>query len=140
MTHAPLTPPPDPFWAVAALHRNPPGDCAAYVMAILECMFARTISLPRSPGSLRGRDRAVSAAIAEHLAVSLEGTSPSEGDAVLMCAAGRRACIGHHIGLWTRTGGQAYVLHRMEGQRPRLDPLAGLKHRGLTLTGLYRWT
>ena len=141
MTPAPMAPPPDPFWAAAALQKNPPGDCAAYVMAILKCMFGRDVFLPRRPGSLRGKDRVAGTAIAASLAVSLdEGTSPSEGDGVLMRAAGRKVCIGHHIGLWTRSGGQPYVLHRLEDQRPRLDPLAGLEHRGLALTGLYRWT
>ena len=58
---------------------------------------------------------------------------------MLMAAAGRGRCIGHHIGLWCAVGAEPYVLHCLRGLGSILHPIRDLDRRALVLEGVYRW-
>lgn len=124
-------------WAeefVAAAPR--PEDCADFVVRVAAERFGRRIVLPQHAATARGRDRQIAALSG----VAWERTErPEEGDLALMRAAGRRRCVGHHLGVWCDVGGPA-VLHRLEGLGVALHRVAHLPAAGLELVEVCRWT
>lgn len=129
-------------WSHAWLGRAwEPGryECGDFAADVLRSRFGVRVALPRGRG-VRERD-ALAARLAGAVARPLApGEAPREGDGVLMRAAGRRAAIGHHVGLWCAPADRACVLHCMAGHGARLDALRDLPLRGLELAGIYRWT
>ncbi len=139
MAHTPL----HPHWTERWIG-HPAADCAALAAHVLEVEFGRTIALPAAPGGIRANDAAIRDALGGEIARPLRPReSPREGDGVLMRAAHRRACLGHHIGLYAAlpSGGATTpaCLHWRPGLGTVLHPLRVLPARGLKLVGLYRW-
>ena len=111
-------------------------DCADFVIAVLRERFGRNIALPAHGAGVREWD----ARIAAHRgAFAAPAETPRDGDGVLMAAAARRRCIGHHIGIWCAVGAEAYVLHCLKGTGSIFHPLRDLGRRALVLEGIYRW-
>lgn len=119
-------------------------DCAHFVIAVLRERFGREIALPahgHDCGAPSGANvREWDALIAAHRgAFAAPAETPREGDGVLMVAAARRRCIGHHIGIWCAVGAEPYVLHCVRGAGSIFHPLRDLGRRALALEGIYRW-
>ena len=124
-------------------------DCAHFVIAVLRERFGREIALPAhrpvdgARAGLQARATGVrewDARIAAHRgAFAAPAETPREGDGVLMVAAARRRCIGHHIGIWCAVGAEPYVLHCVRGAGSIFHPLRDLGRRALALEGIYRW-
>ena len=113
-------------------------DCADLAADVLRERFGRTVAFPARADGIRARDAQI-AGLAGRLARPLEpGEEPREGDGVLMRQIGRRVA-GHHIGIWTRAGGEPCVLHGLAGAGVRLHRLRALARSGLEATGVYRW-
>ena len=137
-------------------------DCADFVVAVMRERFGRELALPAHGAGTRAWDRQIAAlkgVYAVHVAPEARGTmgapeargstvapeargtmgTPREGDGVLMAAAARRHCLGHHIGIWCAVGGEPYVLHCLKGLGSILHPIRDLDRRALVLEGVYRW-
>ena len=119
---------------------RPDFDCADFAALVTERQFGRRIALPIERASgVRGRDAQI-VAFAARLAKRV--SRPDEGDAVLMRAAGRRAAIGHHVGIWcslAERGAPTHVLHLPRQGRSRLDAPDDLLRGGLAVTESYQW-
>lgn len=129
----------NPHWAEAYIGRpyiEGRHDCADFVAAVLRERFGRVIALPGRAGNVRARDAQIAVMKG---AYARRTTAPSEGDGVLMAAAGRGRCMGHHIGIWCAPGGEPHVLHCLKGVGSILHPLRDLGRRALVLEGVYRW-
>ena len=137
----------NPHWAEGYIGRpyiEGRHDCADFVAAVLRERFGREIALPGRAGNVRARDAqivAMKGAYARRVAPEARGDlgAPREGDGVLMAAAGRGRCMGHHIGIWCAPGGVPHVLHCLKGVGSILHPLRDLGRRALVLEGVYRW-
>ncbi len=114
-------------------------DCADLVALVLAERFARHWSPPPRARGVRGRDAQVGALATEYARPLAHGERATEGDGVLMRAAGRRRGLGHHIGLHVGIESDAWVLHCQRGVGTVLHPAASLAARGLEIQGLYRW-
>ena len=124
-------------------------DCADFVVAVLRERFGREIALPAhepvdgARASLQARATGVRQWDAQIAALKGQYAAPTdaprEGDGVLMAAAARRRCIGHHIGIWCAVGAESYVLHCLKGTGSIFHPLRDLGRRALALEGIYRW-
>ncbi|WP_419740846.1 hypothetical protein [Ruegeria sp.] len=130
-------------------------DCAALVSHVLRVEFGSDIALPAAPGGIRANDaairdalmceagrktgcttgRATEGGIARRLGARERAC---DGDGVLMRARGRRAGLGHHIGLYADMTEPA-CLHWQPGLGTVLHRLRILPARGLVVVGLYRW-
>ena len=111
-------------------------DCADFVAAVLRERFGRNLALPAHGPGVRAQDRQIAALKGVY---ARRTTAPQDGDGVLMAAAGRARCIGHHIGIWCAVGAEPYVLHCLKGTGSILHPLRDLGRRALVLEGVYRW-
>lgn len=118
---------------VAAPQRDE--DCADFVVRVQAEQFGRRIVLPQHAATVRGRDRQI-AALAGVAWERVE--QPADGDLALMRSAGRRRCVGHHLGVWCQVAGAPCVLHRLE-VGVVLHGVGQLAGRGLELTEVCRW-
>lgn len=110
-------------------------DCASLAQDVLRQQFGRTIDLPGRSSSFRARDAQVAAGVSGSFRPA---APPREGDIVLMRLHGRRAGIGHHVGVWCEPDGEPHVLHLPAGIGACRHPLAGLSSRGWDVVGVYR--
>ena len=110
-------------------------ECGELVVDVERAEFGRCLRLPRAH-SVRERDRLVLALQGELAEATL---APVEGDGVLMRARGRRAPVGHHLGVWCALAGGPHVLHLTPGLGSCVHALASLPGRDLELVGVYRW-
>ena len=111
-------------------------DCAAFVLRVQRERFGREIALPAPEASQRARDRQIDALRGDFAAPV---SHPTEGDGVLMRAAGGRRARGYHIGVWCRVDGAPWVLHCIEGLAIVFHPLRDTTRKGWTVEGVYRW-
>lgn len=111
-------------------------DCADLVALVRLDRFGHTVSFPgREPG-LRGKDAQIAVVSAAYCRPT---DAPREGDLVLMRAAGRRASLGHHVGVWCDVAGEPHVLHCQAGVGTCLHPIRGLPARGLEVRETLAW-
>ena len=110
-------------------------DCADLARDYLFEAHAIRIDLPARALGVRSRD----AQMARFIDLSAQPVERArDGDIVLMRAAGRRAHIGHHVGVCCMVGSGSFVLHLPSRAGACLHPLASLPHRGFDVIGFYR--
>ena len=129
-------------------------DCVLFVRNVMWKEFDLALSLPaaadgkappmapdaiKAAATVRARDQQVTDIKGDFVRVRAAGEHPQDGDCVIMCTAGRRTGVGHHIGLFACVNNDEYVLHYVAGVGVHLHPLRNLRACGWHCTGVYKW-
>lgn len=108
-------------------------DCAALAEQVRREVFGHNLQLP---SARRAGPFGRSGQIAEHLAdYAVPTDTPQDGDGVLLVVKSRL----QHIGLYCVIGGEAWVIHNMDGQGVTRRRVRDLDRWGMRIEGYYRW-